>query len=164
MLVGDNGVIALTGAATLPGRRGSAGAVGPPLVELATVDSLRDRSPGAIAVAVVVVSFVGILVPRLVPAVPPPAPPAAWLLLAVGLACFAALAVRAANTYLLTRRAADLAVVVGLVLLGASLYGALVLTGMDLGWWLGHAGELVGITLVGASVAYDLRRAASHAR
>ena len=29
---------------------------------------------------------------------------------------------------------------------------------MDLGWWLGHVFELVGITLVGASVAYDLRR------
>ena len=39
-----------------------------------------------------------------------------------------------------------------------SLYGALALTFMDLGWWLGHVFELVGITLVGGSVAYDLRR------
>ena len=29
---------------------------------------------------------------------------------------------------------------------------------MDLGWWVGHVFELVGIGLVGASVAYDLRR------
>ena len=29
---------------------------------------------------------------------------------------------------------------------------------MDLGWWLGHVFELFGIALVGASVAYDLRR------
>jgi putative nucleotidyltransferase with HDIG domain len=71
---------------------------------------------------------------------------------------FAALAVRAAKTFLLTRRLADLAVVVGLVLLAASLYGALALTFMDLGWWLGHTAELVGIALVGGSVAYDLRR------
>ena len=35
---------------------------------------------------------------------------------------------------------------------------------MDLGWWLGHAFELVGIALVGGSVAYDLAAAASPAR
>ena len=29
---------------------------------------------------------------------------------------------------------------------------------MDLGWWIGHVFELVGIALVGGSVAYDLRR------
>jgi HD-GYP domain-containing protein (c-di-GMP phosphodiesterase class II) len=29
---------------------------------------------------------------------------------------------------------------------------------MDLGWWLGHVFEVVGIALVGASVAYDLHR------
>ena len=109
-------------------------------------------------VAIVTVSTVGILEPRLVPAVPAARSTAAWLLLAVGLVLFGALAVRAANTFLLTRRAADLAVVVGLVLLAASLYAALVLTFMDLGWWLGHAAELVGIALVGGSVAYDLRR------
>jgi HD-GYP domain-containing protein (c-di-GMP phosphodiesterase class II) len=58
----------------------------------------------------------------------------------------------------LTRRAADLAVVFGLVLLAASVYGALVLSFMQLGWWLGHLFEVVGIVLVGGSVAYDLRR------
>jgi HD-GYP domain-containing protein (c-di-GMP phosphodiesterase class II) len=49
-------------------------------------------------------------------------------------------------------------VVLGLVLLACSLFGALALTFMDLGWWIGHAFELVGISLVGASVAYDLHR------
>ena len=77
---------------------------------------------------------------------------------ALGLVLFGAVAVRAANTYLLTRRAADLAVVAGLVLLAAALYGAMVLTFMDLGWWLGHLFEVVGIALVGTSAAYDLRR------
>ncbi|MDX6483006.1 MAG: hypothetical protein QOE95_777, partial [Gaiellaceae bacterium] len=45
-----------------------------------------------------------------------------------------------------------------LVLLAAALYGAMVLSFMDLGWWLGHLFEVVGISLVGTSAAYDLRR------
>src|SRR5207237_674507 len=43
-------------------------------------------------------------------------------------------------------------------LLATSLYAALVLTFMDLGWWLGHVFEVIGIAVVGASVAYDLHR------
>jgi HD-GYP domain-containing protein (c-di-GMP phosphodiesterase class II) len=70
-----------------------------------------------------------------------------------------ALAIRAARTFLLTRRTADLVVVVGLLLLASALWGALTLTFTDLGWWLGHVAEFVGITLVGSSVAYDLYRA-----
>ena len=46
----------------------------------------------------------------------------------------------------------------GIVLLAAGLYGALILTFMDLGWWLGHIFELLGILVVGASLVYDLRR------
>ena len=102
--------------------------------------------------------------PRLVPSVPDARSPAAWTLLAVGLLLFAGLAIRAANTFLLTRRIADLAVVVGLVLLACSLFGALALTFMDLGWWIGHLFELIGIALVGASVAYDLRRGSQSSR
>ena len=78
--------------------------------------------------------------------------------IAIGLLLFAGLAIRAAHTFLLTRRVADLVVVFGLALLGSALYAALVLTFMDLGWWIGHLFELLGITLVGASAAYDLRR------
>ena len=104
------------------------------------------------------VSLLGVLVPRLVPGVPDARSTAAWILLAFGMLLFGALAIRAANTFLLTRRNADLAVVVGLVLLACSLFGALALTFMDLGWWIGHLFELIGIALVGASIAYDLRR------
>jgi HD-GYP domain-containing protein (c-di-GMP phosphodiesterase class II) len=50
-------------------------------------------------------------------------------------------------------------VVIGLLLLASALWGALALTFTDLGWWFGHLCEFVGITLVGASVAYDLYRA-----
>jgi HD-GYP domain-containing protein (c-di-GMP phosphodiesterase class II) len=79
-------------------------------------------------------------------------------LFAVGLALYGVLAVRAMNTFLLTRRAADLAAVLGIVLLACALYGALYLSFMDLGWWLGHVFELSGILVVGASLVYDLRR------
>jgi HD-GYP domain len=120
--------------------------------------ALTLLSLAVVVVAIVGVSLIGVLVPRLVPAVPDARSTAAWVLLAIGLFLFAALAVRAANTFLLTRRIADFAVVVGLVLLACSLFGALALTYMDLGWWIGHVFELIGITLVGASVAYDLHR------
>ena len=158
VLVGQNGVIALTGAATLP--------VGAAVLALSTLAVVNERRSIPILIALVAavvaiiltISLVGVLVPRLVPSVPGARSPAAWALLALGLFLFGALAIRAANTFLLTRRIADLAVVVGLVLLACSLFGALALTFMDLGWWVGHVFELVGIGLVGASVAYDLRR------
>lgn len=158
VLVGQNGVIAITGAATLP--------VGAAVLALSGLPQFNAAKsiPRVIgltcvcAAAFVGLSLVGVLVPGIVPSVPAARSPAALLLFAIGLVLFAALAVRAAKTFLLTRRVADLAVVFGLVLLGASLYGALVLTFMDLGWWLGHLFEVLGIALVGASAAYDLRR------
>jgi len=158
VLVENNGLIAVTGAATLP--------VGAAVLALSGLRVFNERASipwviaisFACAVAIVALSVTGVLVPRLVPAVPEANSPQALTLFAVGIVLFGALAVRAANTFLLTRRVADLAVVFGLVLLGTSLYGALVLTFMDLGWWLGHLFEVLGITLVGASVAYDLRR------
>jgi HD-GYP domain-containing protein (c-di-GMP phosphodiesterase class II) len=158
VLVGYNGLVALTGAATLP--------VGGAVLALSSVPRLSDAHaiPRVIAVqallamAVVALSLVGMLVPALVPNVPEPRSAPALALFAGGLAVFGALAVRAAGTYLLTRRLADLVVVQGLALLAASLYGALMLSFMDLGWWLGHVFEVVGIALVGASVAYDLHR------
>ena len=158
VLVGNNGVVALSGAATLP--------VGAAVLALSTLAIVNERRSiplllglvAAIVAIILTVSLVGVLVPRLVPSVPEARSSAAWTLLAVGLLLFGALAIRAANTFLLTRRIADLAVVVGLVLLACSLFGALALTFMDLGWWVGHLFELIGIALVGASVAYDLRR------
>jgi HD-GYP domain-containing protein (c-di-GMP phosphodiesterase class II) len=62
------------------------------------------------------------------------------------------------HTYLLSRRFADLAVVAGIVLLAAALYGALFLYFNELGWWIGHVFEFAGILVVGASLVYDLRR------
>jgi len=111
-----------------------------------------------LAAAIIVLSVVGALAPELVPEVPAPRSASALALFAIGLAVYGALALRATNTFLLTRRVADFAVVLGIVLLACSLYGALILSFMDLGWWLGHVFELAGILVVGGSLVYDLRR------
>jgi HD-GYP domain-containing protein (c-di-GMP phosphodiesterase class II) len=158
VLVGPNGLIALSGATTLP--------VGGAVLTLSALPCFTGRRVlrRLIAVqivlvgAIVGVSLVGTLAPTLIPPVPAPRSPVALVVFALGLLLYGALAVRAANTFLLTRRVVDLCAVVGLVLLGSSLYGALVLTFMDLGWWFGHLFELLGIGFVGASVAYDLHR------
>ena len=50
--------------------------------------------------------------------------------------------------------------VYGLVLLAVSLVPGLLMDYYELGWWLGHAWELVGIGLVGVPVALDLHRGA----
>jgi HD-GYP domain-containing protein (c-di-GMP phosphodiesterase class II) len=158
VVVGPNGVIALTGAATLP--------VGAAVLALSGVRALVDARSipkvialsAAVAVATVVVSVVGVLEPSLVPSVPAAGSPAAKLLLVIGAVLFVSLGARAANTFLLTHRIADLSVVFGLALLGVALYAALMLSFTYLGWWIGHAFELAGIAVIGASTAYDLRR------
>jgi HD-GYP domain-containing protein (c-di-GMP phosphodiesterase class II) len=158
MLVGPNGLIAVTGAATLP--------VGGVVMALSALPQFASARaiPRVIAVqavlagAIVVLSIVGILKPSLVPGVPSPRSAPAIALFAIGLSVYGALALRAMNTFLLTRRGADFAVVGGIVLLACSLYSALFLGFVDLGWWLGHVFEFLGIAVVGASLVYDLRR------
>ena len=59
-------------------------------------------------VAIAMLGAVGMLVPSVVPNVPEAGGPLALSLLAVGLLLYAFLGVRAINTYLLTRRRADL--------------------------------------------------------
>ena len=80
--------------------------------------------------------------------------------LAVGLGFYALLAFRAFRTYLLTYRHTDLFVVVGIAWLAAALPPAMLLSYVELGWWLGHLFELVGIVLVGLPVALDVHRSA----
>ena len=158
VLVGMNGLISVTGAATL--------SVGAAVLSLSVLSPFATSTAiprvlgvqAALAVAIITLSLIGALFPNVVPAVPEPRSTPALLLLAVTLVLYGWLAVRAANTFLLTRRLADLAVVLGLMLLAAATYGALVLTFMDLGWWFGHIFEVLGIAVVGASLAYDLHR------
>jgi HD-GYP domain-containing protein (c-di-GMP phosphodiesterase class II) len=158
VLVGPNGLIAVTGAATLP--VGGCVMAFSALPQFGSARSiLRVLAVQlALAAAIVVLSVVGALVPSLVPGVPAPKSAPAIVLFAFGLAVYGALAIRATNTFLLTRRIADFAVVLGIVLLACALYGALILSFMDLGWWLGHIFELVGIVVVGGSLVFDLRR------
>lgn len=158
VIVGMNGVVAFTGGSTLP--------VGGAILALSVLPVLRR--PEAVkpilvllAISVVVIGCLGaaaILDPNLVPDVPESGSPLAWTVLLIGLAFYGLLALRALRTYVLTHRIADLVVVVGLVWLGSALVASLLLGYRDLGWWLGHGFEIVGIALVGIPVAADLLR------
>ncbi len=160
IFVGMNGVVAFSGAATLP--------IGGAVLALSALPALRRPRGVSVLVAidillvggVAALGALGILLPDLVPAVPETNSPPAFIALAAGLAFFTLLAVRAFKTFRLTRRRADLSVVVGIFWLGAALVPALTLGVWDLGWWLGHLFELVGIVLVGLPVALDFRRGA----
>ena len=160
IIVGPNGVIALTGAATLP--------VGGAVLALSALPGLRRPRTIRSLLAFQAVSVVGIVglgvvgmsAPDVVPAVPEYGSPPAVAALIIGVAFYAVLLLRALKTYLLTRRHGDLAVVVGVAWLTAALPPALLLDYADLGWWLGHAFELAGIVIVGAAVAADVHRAA----
>ena len=160
ILVGMNGVVSFTGGATLP--------IGGAILALAALPHFRR--PGNVRLLLVVqgVLLAGTLAlgvsafafPQLVPGVPEPRSPAALALLAVGLAFYGVLGWRALRTFLLTHRHADLLVVIGIAWLAAAMPPAMLLRYFELGWWLGHGFELVGIALVGVPVALDLRRAA----
>jgi putative nucleotidyltransferase with HDIG domain len=160
VLIGMNGVLALTGAATLP--------AGAAVLALSAAPPLRrPRNMGPL-LALQAVSFtsvlflglIGLAVPRVVPSVPAPGSTGAWVALVAGATLFAVLLVRALKTYLLTHRGADLVVVIGIAWLTAALPPALLMNYMQLGWWLGHLFELVGIITVGVTVAIDLFRTA----
>lgn len=107
VLVGFNGLVSFTGGATLP--------VGAAVLALTALPSAQR--PGnvrrllilqaVLLVAVAVVGTAGMLQPSLVPSVPEPGGPLALTTLAVGLALFAFLGLRAVNTFFLTRRLAE---------------------------------------------------------
>src|SRR6266545_3050415 len=164
VLIGMNGVVAFTGGATLP--------VGAAVLALSALPALRrPRSLRTLLVlqvlllaAVISLGTIGMLVPSAVPSVPATGSPAALTLLAIGLALFGLLTLRAIRTFLLTRRRADLVVAVGIVWLASALPPAMLLNFMELGWWLGHGFELLGIVVVGVPVALDPVGLPSHGR
>jgi putative nucleotidyltransferase with HDIG domain len=157
-IVEMNGVVALTGAATLP--------VGGVILALSALPATRGPRAvrpllvlqGVLMVGVIGLGLSAIWLPQLVPSVPDPRTAPAVATLVVGLAFYGVLTLRAFRTVVLTRRRADLAVFVGLVWLAGALVPALMLTYMDLAWWLGHGLEVAGVLLVGAPVAADLYR------
>jgi len=164
VIVDMNGVVAFTGGATLP--------VGGAILALGALSALRRPAAvrpllSLLAVGVIAIFALGaaaIVEPDLVPAVPEPGSPTAWIVLVVGLAFYAVLFWRALRTFRLTQRRADLVVAVGIVWLAAALPAALLLGYWNLGWWLGHVFEVVGIAAVGFTVAHDLRRGAARSR
>jgi hypothetical protein len=160
VLIGMNGVLALTGAATLPaGAAVLALSAAPPLRQPRTMGPLLALQAFSF-IAVFFLGLIGLGVPHVVPSVPAPGSKPAWAALVLGAALFAVLLWRALKTYLLTRRGADLVVVIGIAWLTAALPPALLMNYMQLGWWLGHLFELVGIIAVGVTVAIDLFRSA----
>jgi len=157
---GNNGVVAITGGATLP-----AGAIVLVFSVLPLPRVLRNVFPFLVveAVLLAVILALGISAlawPSLLPPVPAPGGPDALALLAVGMLAFAVVTWRAVRTFLLTRRVLDLAVAVGLVWLATALVPALTMDYSQLGWWIGHEVELDGILVIGIAVATDLARAA----
>ena len=158
ILVGYNGVVSFSGGATLP--------VGGAVLALSAIPALagpRAVRPllwlqGLLLAAIAILGTVGMLDPNLVPGVPEPASTAALIVLAIGLVFYGILGLRALHTFLLTRRWADLLVVVGLAWLAGALVAALVMDFTQLGWWVGHGLELAGIACVGGAVALDLHR------
>jgi putative nucleotidyltransferase with HDIG domain len=154
-----NGVIMFTGGATLP--------AGAALLALSSFGVPRRLKLGvkaalwieaALMIGILALGLSAIYFPTAVPAVPAANSPEALTTLAFSLLLFVLLAARALRTFLLTRRAADLVVAVGIVWLGTSLVAALTMTYLQLGWWLGHGLELDGILAVGIPVALDLAR------
>ena len=164
IIVDANGVVAFTGGATLP--------VGGAILALSALSALRR--PAAVrpllwllAAGIALIFVLGISAmayPSLVPSVPEPRSPAAWVLLVAGMVFYGVLFWRALRTFRLTRRRGDLLVAVGIVWLAAALPAALLLGYWNLGWWLGHAFEIVGIAAVGFTVAADLHRGAARSR
>jgi HD-GYP domain-containing protein (c-di-GMP phosphodiesterase class II) len=157
---GNNGVVALTGGATLP-----VGALILAMSVLPLPHVLQSVRPllileGVLLAVVFALGFSALVWPSLVPSVPEPNSHAAMALLLVGLAAYGLLTLRALRTFLLTQRVLDLVVVVGLVWLATALVPALTMDYSQLGWWIGHEVELDGILLVGIAVAIDLARAA----
>jgi HD-GYP domain-containing protein (c-di-GMP phosphodiesterase class II) len=160
VLVGSNGVVALSGGVTIP--------VGAALLTLLGVPRLADprrlRLILGIQLATMVVIFVvsglGLEYPVLVPDVPAPKSLSAILLLLGGGALLAVVGLRALRTFMLSRRGSDLAILVGVWWLALALLPALLMGWSYLDWWLGHMLEIAGIALVGLPVARDLRRAA----
>ncbi|HVU77856.1 MAG TPA: HD-GYP domain-containing protein [Gaiellaceae bacterium] len=160
VLIGDNGLVQLAGAGNLPAAAFVLALAGwPALNRPASMRPLLALQAGILA-CVAVVGTVGMVDPGAIPILPGPGGSAATLVLVLGLGLLAVLVHRSARTFLLSRRAADLAVVVGLVLLGGAQAGLLLYGMMDLGFWLAHVFEVAGIALVGVPVALDLRRGA----
>ena len=161
ILVGDNGVIAVAGAASLPA--GAAVLALNVLPAMRRPVSLRPvlALQAGLAVAILALGTVGLLVPSAVPGVPQAGSAPAIALLLMGAGFFALLAMRAARTFTLTRRTTDLLACVGCVWLGWALVPQLLLGYGTWAFYFGHGMELLGILLIAIPAVLDLRHGGS---
>jgi HD-GYP domain-containing protein (c-di-GMP phosphodiesterase class II) len=160
VLVGKNEVVALTAGASLP-----VGALLLAFSSFTLPPTLRRMGRVLVAEAVVLTvilasGFAALVWPSLAPTAPGPSSMPALVMLAVGMTLFGLLAYRSVRTFLLTQRALDLAVVVGLAWLATALVPMMTQDYTLLGWWLAHDVEVSGILIVGVCVAIDVARAA----
>ncbi|MFZ1997430.1 MAG: HD domain-containing phosphohydrolase, partial [Solirubrobacteraceae bacterium] len=94
-----------------------------------------------------------------IPSIPAPSSTEATVIFILGASPLVLLAWRAARTYLLTRRPADLIVAHGVVWLIGAQYALLHFTMMQAGFWAAHVLEVGGIGMVAIPAALDLRHA-----
>jgi HD-GYP domain-containing protein (c-di-GMP phosphodiesterase class II) len=159
MLLGDNGLVQVTGALNLP--------FGGAILAAAALPALRRPRNGGelLRIQVATLSAIGIagavllVAPQFLPVQPRPDSFEALAIFSAGAVVLAPLAWRAGRTYLLTRRASDVLVAIGIVLLIGAEYGLLAWDMEYLSWWAAHALEVGGIGLVGIPAALDLRHA-----
>jgi len=161
IIVGQNGVIALAGAASLP--------AGATVLALSALPAMRRpvslrpvlALQAGLAVAILGLGAIGLLIPSAVPRVPQAGTAPAVALLVLGAAGFVLLALRAARTYSLTRRTTDLLISVGCVWLGWALVPQLLLGYGTWAFYFGHAMELLGIVLIAIPAVLDLHHGGS---
>ncbi|QEC50489.1 HD-GYP domain-containing protein [Baekduia soli] len=158
VLFGPNGVVAVAGGLALP--------VGGAILTLAALPALRGPAHlrkvafglGALLELILLLGVLGLAFPSRVPAVPAYGSWESKALLVVGVGFFGVVACRSVRTFALTRRPADLVVVVGVVWLAVALVPILLLDQYTWVWWTGHFLELAGVALVGIPVAVDVHR------
>jgi putative nucleotidyltransferase with HDIG domain len=160
VVFGTNGVVDITGGANLP--------VGALILAVSILPLPRAMTnvwpllvlDAALIALITAFGVTALAWPEIFPAVPAPGSTAAVALIAIGVAAFGLLAMRAFRTYRLTRRRLDLAVVLGLLWLGIAIVPMLTTGLNELGWWIAHEIEVNGILLIGICVAVDLAQSA----
>jgi HD-GYP domain-containing protein (c-di-GMP phosphodiesterase class II) len=161
VLVGQNGVVAFAGGASLP-----AGAL---ILALSALPALRRprrvepliAAQVGLAAAILALGASALAFPALVPAVPTTGVPAAYAVLATGAALLALIAARAVRTWQLTRRPGDLLTVAGVAWLGLALVAQMTVPFTQLAFYVGHGLELAGVIALAVPAALDLRRGAA---
>jgi putative nucleotidyltransferase with HDIG domain len=150
--------VAVAGGTSLP-----AGAAVLALTTLPGLRSTRRMRPllalqAALAAGVFALGLTGLMWPSLVPPVPAAGSPEAKGLMALAVILFGLLTNRALRTFALTRRPSDLVVAVGCAWLAMASVATLTSIPGTLGFYIGHALELLGVVSLVVPAALDLRR------